>query len=247
MIETEEQRRWWFATHPEYSWSRRGIRGGSERETNGDKIDPEEVDKYVDEALKYETGSVADLLKSVKRNFGTEGNSRKANQRLAYLGELQRGSEKKSSSDEEGDQGEATFWDAVAKGIDNTLQDWQQWFGIGGSSTRDLRRNMIKDGKTIPEGHAAHHIVPKDDGRFHEAKEARRILEDFGIDLDSSANGVALPYKPGIGEGEYHPSIHTGEYYKNVVTLLRRATTKEGVLKALKTVENGLRNGTFPK
>jgi hypothetical protein len=69
MIETEEQRRWWFATHPEYSWSRRGIRkeGG---------VDPEEVDKYVDEALKYETGPVADLLKSVKRNFGTEEETR---------------------------------------------------------------------------------------------------------------------------------------------------------------------------
>jgi hypothetical protein len=65
MIETEEQRRWWFATHPQYSWSRRGIRkeGG---------VDPKEVDAYVDEALKYETGPVADLLKSVKRNFGTE-------------------------------------------------------------------------------------------------------------------------------------------------------------------------------
>jgi hypothetical protein len=123
MIETEEQRRWWFATHPEYSWSRRGIRkeGG---------VDPEEVDRYVDEALKYETGPVADLLKSVKRNFGTEANSRELDERLAYLGELQRGSEKKSPSDEEGDQGEATFWDAVTKGIDNTLQDWQRWFGL---------------------------------------------------------------------------------------------------------------------
>ena len=74
MIETEEQRRWWFATHPEYSWSRRGIRGGSGRE-NDDKVDPKEVDAYVDEALKYETGPVADLLKSVKRNFGTEAYS----------------------------------------------------------------------------------------------------------------------------------------------------------------------------
>jgi hypothetical protein len=73
MIETEEQRRWWFATHPQYSWSRRGIRGGSGGEANDDKLDPKEVDAYVDEALKYETGPVADLLKSVKRNFGTEG------------------------------------------------------------------------------------------------------------------------------------------------------------------------------
>jgi hypothetical protein len=66
MIETEEQRRWWFATHPEYSWSARGIRSEG-------KVDPEEVDKYVDKALKYEKGPVADLLKSVKRNFGTQG------------------------------------------------------------------------------------------------------------------------------------------------------------------------------
>ncbi len=72
MIETEEQRRWWFATHPEYSWSRRGIRGGPGREESGERVDPEEVDKWVDEALKYETGAVPDLLKSVKRNFGTE-------------------------------------------------------------------------------------------------------------------------------------------------------------------------------
>jgi Predicted lipoprotein of unknown function (DUF2380) len=76
MIETEEQRRWWFATHPEYSSSRRGVGGGSDRGQNEDKVDPKEVDAYVDEALKYENGPVADLLKSVKRNFGTEGDSR---------------------------------------------------------------------------------------------------------------------------------------------------------------------------
>jgi hypothetical protein len=84
MIETEEQRRWWFATHPEYSWSRRGIRGYSGRE-NGNKVDPEEVDRYVDNALKYETGSVADLLRSVKRNFGTEADSRKGGQYQGIL------------------------------------------------------------------------------------------------------------------------------------------------------------------
>jgi hypothetical protein len=71
MIETEEQRRWWFATHPDYSWSRRGIRG-SERAKNDNKVDPKDVDAYVDRALKYETGPVADLLKSIKRNFGTQ-------------------------------------------------------------------------------------------------------------------------------------------------------------------------------
>ncbi len=82
MIETEEQRRWWFATHPEYSWSRRGIRGGTGRESNDDRVRPEEVDTYVDHALQYVSGPVANLLKSVKRNFGTEGDSRKRGQNL---------------------------------------------------------------------------------------------------------------------------------------------------------------------
>ncbi len=45
MIETEDQRRWWFATHPEYSSSRRGTR-------NEGGVDPQEVDRYMDEALK---------------------------------------------------------------------------------------------------------------------------------------------------------------------------------------------------
>jgi hypothetical protein len=246
MIETEEQRRWWFATHPEYSWSRRGIRGGSGRESD-DKVDPEEVDAYVNEALKYETGPVADLLKSVKRNFGTEGNSSRPGQRLAFWGESQADREKSSSANENTEDRDPTFWDAVFKGINDTLQGQPPWFAIGGSSTRDLRRNMRKDGKIIPEGHAAHHIVPKNDGRFPEAGEARRILKNFGIDLDTSANGVALPYKPGIGQGGYHPAIHTGEYYRNVVKLLRSTATRDGVLKNLKTIENGLRNGKFPK
>jgi len=78
MLETEEQRRWWFATHPEYSSSRRGGRSGRHREVSSDagRVRPKDVDAYVDEALKYESGSVADLLKSVKRNFGTEGERR---------------------------------------------------------------------------------------------------------------------------------------------------------------------------
>jgi len=83
MIETEEQRRWWFATHPEYSSSHRGTKGRSKKEENEDKADPREVDKYVDNALKYETdGTVKALLESVKRNFGTEGELSREQQNL---------------------------------------------------------------------------------------------------------------------------------------------------------------------
>lgn len=81
MIETDEQRRWWFATHPEYSSSRKGgkKRRRTEQESNG-KVPPEEVDAYVDHALKHVSGPVAELLKSVKRNFGTDADSRKGEQ-----------------------------------------------------------------------------------------------------------------------------------------------------------------------
>lgn len=75
MIETDEQRRWWFATHPEFSWSHKGGKDSEEGDDNGadDKVRPEDVDTYVDNALQYVDGPVADLLRSVKRNFGTEG------------------------------------------------------------------------------------------------------------------------------------------------------------------------------
>jgi hypothetical protein len=74
MIETDAQRRWWFATHPEYRSSYKEEEGRERQEENdGDEeVSPEEVDAYVDEMLQYAHGPVADLLKSVKRNFGAE-------------------------------------------------------------------------------------------------------------------------------------------------------------------------------
>jgi len=74
MIETDEQRRWWFATHPEYSRSRRGTKNRRRKaeENEPEKVRPEEVDAYVDNALQYVSGPVAELLKSTKRNFGTQ-------------------------------------------------------------------------------------------------------------------------------------------------------------------------------
>jgi hypothetical protein len=53
MIKTEEQRRWWFATHPEYSRSQRGIKGRkadwSEMEDDDYEIDLTDIDDYVDD------------------------------------------------------------------------------------------------------------------------------------------------------------------------------------------------------
>jgi len=134
MIETDEQRRWWFATHPEFSWSHKGGKDRGEGEEKGadDRVRPEDVDAYVDNALKYVHGPVADLLRSVKRNFGTEGESIKPDQRWAYLEQPSSQPEVQSSaSEQESEADKPGFWHAVAKGIDNTLEDWARWFGIG--------------------------------------------------------------------------------------------------------------------
>jgi len=132
MIETEEQRRWWFATHPEYSWSHRGIREGSKKEKNENDIDPKDVDDYVDDALKYETDhAVRDLLKSVKRNFGTEAEMEMPYKRLARWDHQNSNPEKKSSDNTQGNKREATFGESVLKGIQNTFEDWERWFGLG--------------------------------------------------------------------------------------------------------------------
>ena len=73
MIETEGQRRWWFATHPEYSRSQSGRKRRSEKEKNDDAIDPRDVDEHVDNRLKYETDeSAIALLKSFKQDFGAQ-------------------------------------------------------------------------------------------------------------------------------------------------------------------------------
>lgn len=84
MIETEEQRRWWFATHPEYSWSNRGGRGGGigARDDGHRDYYPKDVDAYVDQQLGYERGPVAKQFESFKRGFGTGGDWRKGGQDL---------------------------------------------------------------------------------------------------------------------------------------------------------------------
>jgi hypothetical protein len=87
MIKTEQQRRWWFATHPELSWGRAGGGargyGGGNRESSG--VPPKDVDAYADEALKYETGTTAELIKALKFWFGTEFESKTAEEQHALL------------------------------------------------------------------------------------------------------------------------------------------------------------------
>jgi hypothetical protein len=84
LIETDQQRRWWFATHPEYSHRSTGRRGA--KSDDSDKIDPEKVDDWADERLKNERDPVAiELLNQAKFWFGTEFASKPAAQQYAML------------------------------------------------------------------------------------------------------------------------------------------------------------------
>ena len=132
MIDSDKQRRWWFANHPEYSNSHKGKRNTHDNDGGGgqERVSPEAVDAYVDEALKYLDGPEAELLKFLKRNFGTEGESNRSDQRLAFLREPAYRSHDEVSASQKTDEREPTFGDALVKGIDNTLQDWQRWLGL---------------------------------------------------------------------------------------------------------------------
>ena len=196
MIQTDEQRRWWFATHPEYSWSRKGGQSETPEKVPYDssKIDPKVVDAYVNRMLKYEDGPVADLLRSIKRHFGTEGERERQGPRLAQVDQLPPPSDSgRSAAQKGGDKREPTLWESIVTEIDNQFQNFENLVGfdIGlAHPSRKLARNMEKAGKPRPPGHHIHHIVPASDKRFPEAIEARKILERFKIGNTSADNGV---------------------------------------------------------
>ena len=129
MIETDEQRRWWFATHPEYSWSRTGAknRGKPKEQKDPNKLSPEEVDAYVDHALKHVHGTVADLLKAVKRHFGTEGEKRQSHGETRS----ERSGKRRTSSDSK-DLRSGTMFAGPVITPDDYLDVWRVRGGGGG-------------------------------------------------------------------------------------------------------------------
>lgn len=77
------------------------------------------------------------------------------------------------------------------------------------------------------------------------AVEARRILKEWGIDVNSAANGVYLPTEKGTGMGAYHPSLHTKDYYQMVYDRIKVATSKDGVLITLEEIRRELQLGLY--
>jgi hypothetical protein len=132
MIQTDEQRRWWFATHPEYGWSRKGGRDrrpAHEPDHEKKQVRPEDVDAYVDDALPYLDGPVVDLLKSVKRHFGSEGASvKREKQPDAASIDIDSAGFAGSRGDNLTGEGEALFFGPQA----GTMLAWVSFYDDGG-------------------------------------------------------------------------------------------------------------------
>jgi hypothetical protein len=261
MIETEEQRRWWFATHPEFSWSRTGGQDRSRKAEKeaADKVRPEEVDAYVDNALKHVDGPVAVLLESVKRNFGTEGEpseppdqtALESREEVDYREGWYEGYwaiHKNKVPPDVGSDDKSAYARGVREGTASALDEreaWRQkWLDpllmlAGTHPSQILATNLTKAGQPRPSAdHDAHHLVPE---RHWRALRARDALENWGIPISGEENGMWL-------DRAFHRTLSNNyEYMDNVTRLLKEATSRREALKVLEGIRNSLSRRMIPR
>lgn len=97
-----------------------------------------------------------------------------------------------------------------------------------------------------PYSNAAHHLTSWNDSR---AEKAQKLLKEFGIDHDSAANGVFLPYKVNkyVTTEVLHIGKHSSEYILEVERVLslvkKRGGTQEDAVDALHDIRERLLNG----
>lgn len=115
-----------------------------------------------------------------------------------------------------------------------------------------LRRNMEAAGRFRPNNASTHHIVPWG-SQDKNAKIARRLLVQVGINFDDEVNGVYLPrdsnYVPhsGMPNAYAHSTVHTEVYYLNIATLLAEEDgDRKGIEDVLRDIGEQLEDGTFP-
>ncbi|EFN8774266.1 hypothetical protein D9Y09_25380 [Escherichia coli] len=131
---------------------------------------------------------------------------------------------------------------------------WIDQYGLAGCP-RALARAMKRANRNLAKsagymnrawykfkGSAAHHIVAWDDPR---ALGARKILEKYGIHIDSAENGIFLKHVDpnSLQPGSYHRVIHTNKYYADVEARLAdaaKANGKQGVLDELDAIRDDL-------
>ncbi|HDR4458361.1 TPA: AHH domain-containing protein [Bacillus cereus] len=111
-----------------------------------------------------------------------------------------------------------------------------------------ILREELKDAgiEPPPYSNAAHHLTPWNDSR---AEKAQKLLKEFGIDHDSAANGVFLPYKVNkyVTTEVLHIGKHSSEYILEVDRVLslvkKRGGTQEDAVDALHDIRERLLNG----
>jgi len=147
VIETEQQRRWWFATHPEYSWGRTGQKStehSSDEDEESDTVSPEAVDAGVDESLRYERDKFQiELLKEIRFWFGTEFASKTPAEKHALLwGD----DESEGSEDEAGDESSDGWWSQQPSGHPAAdLETYDKYEELLDRIERQLQEDLAKN------------------------------------------------------------------------------------------------------
>lgn len=119
------------------------------------------------------------------------------------------------------------------------------------SQTKELRKNLAANGEEEKKGCAAHHIVPKNEGREwakKDADDARSVLDSCGISIDDAINGVYLPYNNDAEcVGANHRKLHTSKYYKAIGALLGKASVNgcSRLRDQMQNIKNELQRNTF--
>ena len=109
-----------------------------------------------------------------------------------------------------------------------------------------LGGNLEAAGVPRPPDTAAHHIVPYGDRR---AQRIRDLLGSFNppIDLNSAANGVFLPSRPGsTAPGAYHPSLHSDDYYDALEIDFENVDSRDRAIATLDRIRDRLLERTYP-
>ncbi len=119
--------------------------------------------------------------------------------------------------------------------------------GTRGPPKGSLRANMLAEGLPPDLSYQAHHIVAKGES-YQSAQQARQILEQYGIDLNSTDNGVWLPANgssPNPTRSTVHSSLNTHKYNDDVLISLQKANSAEEVRAILKEWKSLLESGQY--
>lgn len=103
---------------------------------------------------------------------------------------------------------------------------------VNGSSRR-LLKALLEAKKEPLAGEVPHHVVSHSDWR---AEEARKILQKFGVGVDTAENGVFLPQNTTVPNPKgkaVHSTVHTNAYYEAVYEAIKDSASKQDLINRL--------------